>query len=708
MDAPAVAAAAVTVSSASNDSSPTARQQPQPPPQSQQTSSQPSQQQSQQTSASLVVSTSGSIPLVSSGNTVVLPFTGQNAGLMTQAAGVAQNSIRLQQQQQQPQQQHLIMAPVNNTLMYSNYLSPHQIMAHPGNQFIIQNLNTLPNQSFLMPPHSTNIATVTGRRSGIITGQNIQPRPQAQIFRPNMTQQIIAQSSGVSTTPTNIQPRPQQSFIPASPILRANITPQLFAQQSFPAVFNQNQTGLCWAPQNSGFIFRNQNDPIQILSPQTQLQNLFMQNNVHAVPAAPAPVVSVTPAVTAAVPTTTQATPSAATPRMKPIAVRPASGSTTVTLSSASTSMGTQTTMRTTTTVADATKNNITRTKVVSGPGRPATATSSPIKPANGPATPVRDTEVTSARSAATSHPPVIKTDVTSTNSAIPTAGDHKGDIKVSKASPAVAKNNTGSNHNSNKEAAGDRVQTVRRPSDKRDIPAGHENPPVSGGLIKKSEPPRLRNGFKSQNECNKTPETENLIHVIEDFVIEESSTPFPVNGTTDPPHPENGISRSGGASNRPDSPEELIISTPRLPDAGECQKCQNTGPKSRLKMKNGMRLCQTCFSKRPPSKLDILNSVTSSPSEYDFRDNDNHQVEKGTSAVITESEAVTDSRKRPRLSKKTAVNSDTPVCFYCLISLANRPFDCRCPIWRSCLTDHLFQKQPHHLLQIVTRLLLQ
>jgi hypothetical protein len=683
MDAPATAAgAAATVSTVPSNDSPTVRQQPQPAPQSQQTSSQPLQQtqqpQSSTTGQPLVVSTSsasGNMPLVSSGNTVVLSSPSQIAGLMAQSAGVAQNSIRLQQQPQQ----HLIMAPMNmnmnNALMYGNYLtSPHPVMAQ-GNQFIISNVNQLPNQSiFLNPPHSTNITTITGRRSGISTGQNIQPRPQsqilpAQIYRPNLTQQIIAQSSGVSTTPTNIQPRPQQSFLQGSPILRAaNIPQQLFAQQSFPAVFSQNQIG--WP--NSVFTFRNPNDPIQILPQQTQLQIPFMHNNVQ-VPAASAPVVSVTPAATAAVPTAAPTTTTATPTRMKPIAVRPASGPPATT----SSSMGTQTTLRTTTTVADVTKNNITRTKVVSGPGRPASVTSSPVKLANGPVTQVRDADVSTARSSpatTSSHPPVNKTDVSSATSATPNASDQKGEIKVPKASPVTGKNSSSSvNHNGNKDAAGDRVLAVRRPGDKRDNVVGNENVPIPAAATasKKSESPRLRNGIKSQNEVKKIAEPEKvapeiLIHVIEEYVIEESSKPFPVNGSTDPPHAENGVSRPDGAANLTDSPEELIITTPRLSDTGECQKCQSTGPKTRLKLKNGMRVCQACFSKRPASKLDLMNTVTSSPSEYDFRDNDNHQVAKGASSVVPEAEAVADGRKRPRLSKKSSLTADAPVSCSC------------------------------------------
>ena len=657
---------------------------------------QPQQQQQQPGGQSLVVvSSSGgssSIPLVNSissgsANTVVLSaqnaMAANTAQLMTQAAaGVPQNSIRLPIQQQQ---QHLIMAPMNN-LMFGNYLQGgHPVLTQGTNQYIIQNLPTMQNQSiFQLPPHSQNITTISGRRSTVTNAQNIQPRPQSQllpaplsqqVYRTNLSQQIIAQSSGVNTTPANIQPRPQ-SFLHTSPMIRAaNITPQLFAPQSFQQVFSQNQpAGLCWTGQagaNSGFILRSQNEPIQFLQAQTPLQIPFVQNNVQ-VPSAPAPVVA--PAATAAVQATTQVTTSAnSTPvRIKPIAMRPASSST-------STSMGTQTAPRTTTTVADVSKNHI-RPKLASGPGRPVTVTPSPSsKLVNGPvaAVQVREAEASATRPSpaitAPLPPPLMKSDVSSSNAATSHTADQKGDGKLVKASPVPPVSGKKDNH---KEGIADRIPPVRRSGEKRDAPVGHENMANMTnfpGPGKKSESLRLKNGVKSVNECKKTPaEPERaapdiLIHVIEDYVIEESSKPFPVNGTADPSHCENGSSRSDGISNRSDSPEE-IISTPRarLPsDAGECQRCQNTGSKSRLKLRNGMRVCAPCLSslsKRPASKLDLFNPVTSCLSEYDFPGTDVQPAAKGTPVPEPDVVSASDNRKKARLSKKGTAGADVQV----------------------------------------------
>lgn len=669
----------------SADSSPTVRQQAQ-----QQHQQQHQQQQQTSTQSLVVVSSSGGsgIPLVNSitsggGNAVVLSaqsaMSATTAQLMTQAAGVAQNTIRLPIQQQQ--QQHLIMAPMNN-LMFGNYLQGgHPVLTQGGGQYIIQNLPALQNQSiFQLPPHSSNM-TITSRRSTVTNAQNIQPRPQSQllpapmaqqVYRTNLSQQIIAQSSGVTTTPANIQPRPQ-SYLQASPMIRtANIAPQLFAPQSFQQVFSQNPpAGLCWTGQpgaNSGFILRSQNDPIQFLQTQAPLQIPFVQNNVQ-VPSNPAPVVPVTPAATTVVQATTQATISttAAPARFKPIATRPAASSSTST--STSMSMGTQTAPRTTTTAADTTKSAI-RPKMASGPGRPATVTPSPSsKPQNGPVTQVREADASSTRSPAPNpQPPVVRSDVSSTNTPTSNTGDQKVDVKPVKGSPVPP---FGVRKENNKEGAADRMPAAKRSGEKRDAPLGHENLTTSGPG-KKIESPRLRNGVKSVNECKKTAEPEKvtpdiLIHVIEDYVIEESSKPFPVNGTGDQSHGENGSSRSDRVSNRSDSPEEIY--TPprsRLPsDAGECQRCQNTGPKSRLKLKSGMRVCAPCFSllsKRPASKLDQLNPVSGCISEYDFPGTDVQPAAKGGAVQEPEVVVTNDGRKKARLSKKVASNADVPV----------------------------------------------
>lgn len=634
----------------------------------------------------VVVSSGGgnsnnSISLVNSmtsgaGNAVVLsaPSAMSNAQLMSQ--GAAQNSIRLPIQQQQ--QQHLIMAPMNN-LMFSNYLqSGHPVLTQAGNQYIIQNLPALSNPGiFQLPPHSSNLTTITNRRSTVSSAQNIQPRPQQsqqllpasmgqQVYRTNLSPQIIAQNSG--TTPTNIQPRPQ-SF----PMIRTtNLTPQLFAPQSFQPIFSQNQSGLCWTGSpaaNSGFILRSQADPIQFLT-QTQppLQIPFVQNNVQ-VPSTPTPIAPVS-AVAAVSQATSQVTTSATATaaRFKPIATRPVAHSS---------SMGTQTTPRTTTTVADTTNKNTVRPKLPFGPTtRPAVVSSSPSssKLPNGPVTQVREAETSVHRSSPASVPKatVMKPDVSSTNPPVtqtPESGV-KMDLK------SVKGNGVSAVRKENKEPVADRSPAVKRSIEKRDSTTGSENNSVPAPPLRKAESPRLKNGFKTLTTESKKAEADKtgpgiLIHVIEDFVIEESSKPFPVNGSADPPVSENGSCRSEGISNRSDSPEEMSTPRPRLAsDAGECQVCQKTGPKSRLKMRNGVRACATCILKKPSSKVGLFNPVTSSLSEYDFPAN---EQQSGTKDVPTvESEAGNgnnDGRKKARLSKKVSTPAATPVTWldFCL-----------------------------------------
>lgn len=648
----------------------------------QQSQPQMQQQQQQQTAgqqALVVVSSSGgssSIPLVNSSgtNTVVLSaqngMSAQTAQLMSQATGVPQNSIRLPIQQQQ--QQHVIMAPMNN-LMFGNYLQGGHPVLTQGSQYItLQNLPTLSNQGiFQLPPNSSNITTISGNRRSTVTS-NIQPRPSQllpaplsqQVYRTNLSPQLIAQSSGVNTTPANIQPRPQ-SFLQASPMIRtANLAPQLFAPQSFQQVFSQNAGGgLCWTAgqpgTNSGFILRSQADPIQFLQTQTPLQIPFVQNNVQVPnpPAAVVPAVSVaTVQATSQVTTSTTSTPA----RFKPIATRPAATST-------STSMGTQTAPRTTTTTAELSKSS-SRPKVTSGPGRPVPATpTATSKLANGPVVQAREAEATSsARSSpATKTPPLFKSEVSSSNTATPVADPKDREAKPVKTAPTV----TGKKEIS-KEGVSDKLLQVRRPAEKRDAAAGHDAHIATNGsglIAKKNEPQRGRNGVMSVNDCKKIAEPEKavpdiLIHVIEDYVIEESSKPFPVNGTLD--HCENGSIISDKMSNGLESPDEVMM-TPRtgLPsDAGECQRCQITGPKSRLKLKNGIRVCATCWStlsKRPASKLDLFNPVTGCISEYDFPGTDAQPVAKGAAAMESEPVATAaDTRKKARLSKKVAVDN--------------------------------------------------
>ena len=136
------------------------------------------------------------------------------------------------------------------------------------------------------------------------------------------------------------------------------------------------------------------------------------------------------------------------------------------------------------------------------------------------------------------------------------------------------------------------------------------------------------------------------------------------MNGASDLPLSENGSCRSDHASSRSASPDETPTRS-RLPsDAGKCHLCSKTGPKSRLKMKNGVRICATCFSKKPACKLGLFNPVTSSLSEYDFPGGDTssearEQQQQQQQAAQQEPPAAVDTedtRKKARLTRKATV----------------------------------------------------
>lgn len=157
------------------------------------------------------------------------------------------------------------------------------------------------------------------------------------------------------------------------------------------------------------------------------------------------------------------------------------------------------------------------------------------------------------------------------------------------------------------------------------------------------------------------------IIVFLGDYVIEESSNPFPVNDLIPTETSElaaevkeNGISRTEKPINGAHSPlPALIVNASKKPN-GESLKCDQCGKlpaKGKWKKRDGRRFCSVNCS-RLFARVDIHNPVMEHLSDADFAsstDNNNSMSSIDTDRQSENSDV--SERKRMRLSKVTRID---------------------------------------------------
>lgn len=170
------------------------------------------------------------------------------------------------------------------------------------------------------------------------------------------------------------------------------------------------------------------------------------------------------------------------------------------------------------------------------------------------------------------------------------------------------------------------------------------------------------------------------LVHVIEEYIIEESAHPFPVNGAPEPL--KNGSVKNERPTPSPTVSEASTESFGRTRSSSDASKSQKPPPKPKAVKTNGNKKQNATPVQNQSgvkrnvtgSQLGLFNPVTSrisNMSEYDFNSGpDNISVSSGENDRVSVG-SDTEKPKRQRVSKKsTPVNPvvSTPVRF--LISI--------------------------------------
>lgn len=433
--------------------------------------------------------------------------------------------------------------------------------------------------------------------------------------------------------------------------------------------------------------FLNNLNHFQYLTPTQGLQTIpinTLQNNLQVATATPptTPTVQTNSTITSVAQGVQGNTPTNSTvTKLKPVAPRPAT--------TTSTSIGTQAVASSTKLVSSTgTKKQSTIKSLTGGVGVSSTGTSSTKSTISDKKNPSQDNKTsgtntnraTSSTAVKASSEVVGRVPMSSTHNGVkptPTAGDPRTSTPISKGVLLPPPHLKGDARKS--------TPTSSRSIEKRDASTGRE----SGGTRANSHPPlshqshsnNLRNGIRPQSTINSragvkidkpSKPDQILVHVIEDFIIEESSKPFPINGM------DSSIKENGGWVNSTSSTAtSTVVSSPTpetsrkrgavLDNEGECQICLKVGPKARLKLKNGLKVCPACASKKVPvptassSRLGVFNPVTSRDkvSEYDFPDQESVNI-SGTPLKQEKLSSDPSDRKKPRLAKTTRASSTT------------------------------------------------
>jgi len=519
----------------------------------------------------------------------------------------------------------------------------------------------LPTQAF--PQQAVVVNTMGSQQQTLALGN--------QLFTVNKTQKNL------------IQPRPTLTTIPTSgQFIGRGTTPQIISQQSFvspmfqPTVQTFNpQLTYAQAAQPS---FINNLNHFQYLAPTQGLQTIpinTLQNNLQVATAAPpATATAQTNSTITSVAQGNTPTNSTVT-KLKPVAPRPAT-------TTSSASIGTQAVASSTKLVSSTgTKKQSTIKSLTGGVGVSSTATSSTKSTISDKKTSqdnktsgTNTNRATSSTAVKASSEVVARVAMSSTQNGVkptPTARDPRTSTPISKGVLLPPPHLKGDVRKS--------TPTSSRSIEKRDVSTGHDPSGTranSHPLSHQSHSNNLRNGIRPQSTINSragvkidkpSKPDQILVHVIEDFIIEESSKPFPINGM------DSSIKENGGWVNSCSSTAtSTVVSSPTpetsrkrgavLDNEGECQICLKVGPKARLKLKNALKVCPACASKKVPvptassSRLGVFNPVTSrgdKVSEYDFPDQESINISGVKQEQLPD-------RKKPRLTKTTRASSTT------------------------------------------------
>lgn len=222
-------------------------------------------------------------------------------------------------------------------------------------------------------------------------------------------------------------------------------------------------------------------------------------------------------------------------------------------------------------------------------------------------------------------------------------------------------------------------LRGTKRPLERKDVSVNHNasSPrelPMRNGMNKKVTSSPMQPSSK-KNDFNV------LVHVIENFVIEESTQPFPVgeNVSSDSLVKENGNHKESNHmqnnNNNSNNNTSNTISTPvQTPKSehlaasngtkGKPVECSNCGPKNKSRIRpRGGKLCNNCSNKKSngTGKLNLFNPVVGNLSEYDFNSGNEGEQSSRIESPITPSQPET--KKAKVIGKKatsTPINSNS------------------------------------------------
>lgn len=480
-------------------------------------------------------------------------------------------------------------------------------------------------------PTTAIINTVSSDKKSVVVTQNIQPRPaQGQTnnttFIPRLGSQIIA-----TPTPTSY------------------LSPQFIQQPINPGL---------WASNGPVFI-RPQTDQPQIqyvTGPQLQFPiNVNAGNSLQ---------VTANPGVTSIAPQTAVVPQTQTTPVMKPrtLAARPLlPASSTVNTLKTPTTEHSRPVKPKPSPVKQNTETNKTPTSISSKPTTPTVSakTSTPtIKSLQQQEVKANKTSVAMVSSSSV----VTSNEAKKTSEALPVNGH-----KHLPSTPTLQKTTQASiKHPTNLDTNKNTNSLLKKPIEKREVSSVQESA-VFTPHNKHETPTVLRNGVKTggaKTEGKRTVKSQEgdiLIHVIEDFIIEESPKPFPVSRSVESPAcKENGNSTANDVSTAVVAAPASLEDTPVVKKrevTDTCPACHKPGLKSRLKTKDGSKVCSSCAGKKSvtintnsTSRLDLFNPVTSNLTEYEF-----NEPEMIRSPILANAVGPSD-KKKPRLSKTPAI----------------------------------------------------
>ena len=247
-----------------------------------------------------------------------------------------------------------------------------------------------------------------------------------------------------------------------------------------------------------------------------------------------------------------------------------------------------------------------------------------------------------------------------------------KGNSQTSKSTPGGIGDVKG---NKEIQRTSNDLRGTKRPTERREVSANATSAMPHRDVV-------LRNGINKNKTlspmqvASKKNEPSVLVHVIENYVIEESTHPFPVSeSSSDPLVKENGTHKESDHSHLKNNNSSNVIATPvqtqprseqiATPNGTKLKpvECSNCGPKNTSRSRSGIRsrsltkLCTTCSAKKTNGTEKTFNPVVGNLSEYDFNSsNDADQSTRNESPVAVQPEAKK-AKMAPKKINSTAIN---------------------------------------------------